>query len=108
MAFKSLYMAHAPDADHKIHRSEINTGRSRLFTVAVSSQEEAVEVSMKIDEEVGLDAVVLCPGFSHADVAEIFHSLGGKVSVSVSRGDGPSGRISQPAIQREYFDRQHD
>ena len=45
---------------------------------------------------------MLCPGFSHSDVAEIFNALDGKVSVSVSRGDGPSNRIVQPVIQREY------
>jgi hypothetical protein len=36
---------------------------------------------------------MLCPGFKHYDIAEIFDDLEGKVSVNVSRGDGPSNKI---------------
>jgi len=60
-------------------------------------------VSKSIYEKEKIDAIMLCPGFTHSDVSEIFQALEGKVSVSVSRGDGPSNRISQPAIQREFF-----
>ena len=52
-----------------------------------------------------IEAIMLCPGFTHNDVSEIFNVLEGKVSVNVSRGDGPSNRISQPVIQREYFNK---
>ena len=103
MAFRTLFMAHAPDADCHRHRSVIETGRYRLHTVVVSSQSEAVEVARSIHEEEGLDAVMLCPGFSHTDVSGIFGALDGRVSVSVARGDGPSNRITQPVIRREFF-----
>ena len=106
MAFKALFLAHAPDADHEKHSSVIDTGRYKLFTVVVRTQDEAIEVCKSIYEKERIDAVMLCPGFTHNDVSEIFQVLGGKVSVNVSRGDGPSNRISQPVIQREYFDKQ--
>ena len=48
---------------------------------------------------------MLCPGFTHSNVAEIFQALEGKVSVNVSRGDGLSDKISQPVIQREFFNK---
>ena len=102
MAFKALLLAHAPDADHEEHRSVIDTGKYRLLTVVVKNQKEALAVSRRIYEEEKIDAVMLCPGFTHKDVAEIFQALGGKVSVNVARGDGPSNRISQPVIKREY------
>lgn len=105
MAFKALFIAHAPDADYEKHNNVIDTGRYRLFTFVVKTQSEALEVSKSIYEKERIDAVMLCPGFTHGDVAEIFQALEGKVSVNVSRGDGPSNKISTPVIQREYFDK---
>jgi hypothetical protein len=103
MAFKALFMAHAPDADPEKHRHVIETGRYKLFTFVVKNQSEAIKISKSIYEKENIHAVMLCPGFTHTDVSEIFQALGGKVSVSVSRGDGPSNKIAQPSIQREYF-----
>ena len=105
MAFKALFLAHAPDADYEKHNNVIDTGRYKLFTFVVKTQSEAIKVSKRIYEEEKIDAIMLCPGFTHNDVSEIFQALEGKVSVNVSRGDGPSNRISQPAIQREYFNK---
>lgn len=105
MAFKALFLAHAPDADCEKHRSIIDTGRYRLLTVVVKSQDEAIKVAKSIYDEEKIDAVLLCPGFTHSDVAEIFQALEGKVSVSVARGDGPSNKISQAVLQKEYFNK---
>ncbi len=103
MAFKALFIAHAPDADYKKHQTVIDTGKYWLLTCVVKSQDEAKKVSKSIYNKEKIDAIILCPGFTHKDVSEIFQTLGGKVSVNVARGDGPSNRISQPVIQREYF-----
>jgi len=105
MAFKALFLAHAPDADCEKHKSIIDTGKYRLLTVVVKSQEEAIKVSKSMYEKEKIDAIILCPGFTHHDVSEIFHALEGKVSVSVARGDGPSSKISQAVIQREWFNK---
>ena len=51
MAFKALFMAHAPDADHLKHRSLIDTGKYRLFTVIVKSQDEAIKVGKEFYEK---------------------------------------------------------
>ncbi|MEA1987322.1 MAG: DUF6506 family protein [Candidatus Marinimicrobia bacterium] len=103
MAFKSLFIAHAPDADHKKHKSIIDTGKYKLWTFVVRSQEEAVKVSKDFYINEKIDAIILCPGFSHSDVAELFQALDGKVSVNVARGDGPSSRIAQEVIQKEFY-----
>jgi hypothetical protein len=105
MAFKALFLAHAPDADYEKHNNTIDTGKYKLFTVFLKTQNEAIKVSKSIYKKEKIDAVMLCPGFTHSDVAEIFQALEGKVSVNVSRGDGPSNRISHPVIQREYFNK---
>lgn len=103
MAFKALFLAHAPDADYERHNSVIETGRYKLFTFVVKNQAEAIKVSKNIYKKEEIDAIMLCPGFTHSDVAEIFQALEGKVSVNVSRGDGPSNKIAQPVLQREFF-----
>jgi len=105
MAFKALFLAHAPDADYEKHNNIIDTGKYTLFTFVVKTQSEAIEVSKSIYEKEKIDAIMLCPGFTHTDVSEIFQALGGKVSVNVSRGDGPSNQIAVPVIQREFFNK---
>ena len=105
MAFKALFLAHAPDADYEKHKNIIDTGKYRLLTVVVKTQDEAIKVSKSIYEKEKIDAIILCPGFTHNDVAEIFQALEGKVSVNVARGDGFSNKISQAVIQREYFNK---
>lgn len=103
MAFKVLFLAHAPDADKKIHRNKIDTGMYQLFTVVVKNQVEAVAVCQQYVEKEQIDSVLLCPGFTHADVAEITEVAGGNVGVCVARGDGPSGKISLAARKREGY-----
>ncbi len=71
----------------------------------MKNQNEAIKVSKSIYEKEKINAIILCPGFTHSDVSEIFQALDGKVSVNISRGDGPSNKISQPVIQREYFNK---
>jgi len=71
----------------------------------VKSQDEAIKVAKSVYKKEKIDAIMLCPGFTHSDVAEIFQALEGKVSVNVARGDGPSGKISQEVLQKEFFNK---
>ena len=103
MAFKALFIAHAPDADYTKHNSVIETGKYKLLTYVVKSQEEAISVSKSAYKKDNIEAILLCPGFTHNNVSEIFNALEGKVSVSVARGDGPSSKISQAVIQKEWY-----
>ncbi len=103
MAFKVLFLAHAPDAEKEKHRTTIDTGMYQLFTVVVKNQAQAVEVCKDYIEKKKIDSVLLCPGFTHSDVAEIVETAGGKVAVSVARGDGPSGKVSLAARNREGY-----
>ena len=103
MAFRALFLAHAPDADFKKHHSIIDTGKYRLLTYIVKNQDEAIEISRSIYQKEKIHAILLCPGFTHSDVYEIVQALEGKVSVSVARGDGPGNKIAQAVIQKEYY-----
>jgi len=103
MAFKVLFLAHAPDAEKEIHQNQIDTGMYQLFTVVVKNQAEAVDVIKDFVKKKNIDSVLLCPGFTHKDVAEIVGATRGNVAVSVARGDGPSGKISLAARKREGY-----
>ncbi len=101
MAFNVVFLAHAPDAEPEKHRCMIETSKYRLFSVVVRDQVQAVEECKKLVKEEGIHSVLLCPGFTHRNVAEITEAVGGNVSVAVARGDGPSSRVSAEIRRRE-------
>ena len=102
MVFKVLFLAHAPDAEPEKHRSVIETPKHyKLFIVVVKNQKQAIEVCKKVVKEEGIQSILLCPGFTHRDVAEISEAVGENVGIFVARGDGPSNRISMEVMARE-------
>jgi hypothetical protein len=101
MAFKVVFLAHAPDAEPEKHRCVIEMPKYKLFVVVVKGQDQAVEVCRKLVEEEGIHSVLLCPGFTHGDIAEIAEAVGENVGVFVARGDGASYRVSMEVMKRE-------
>jgi len=101
MAFKVVFLAHAPDAEPEKHRCVIKTPKYRLFVVLVKDQAQAVEMCKKFVKEKGIHSILLCPGFTHRDVAQIAGAVGDNVAVAVARGDGPSNRVSMEVRKRE-------
>jgi len=57
MAFKSLFLTHTPDANYEKNRSVIETGRYKLFTVIVKTQEEAIKAFQTLHEKEKIDAI---------------------------------------------------
>ena len=101
MAFKAVFLAHAPDAEPQRHRCVVETPKYKLFTVVVKSQVQAVEECKMLVKEEGVHSVLLCPGFTHRNIAQIVEAVGENVAVAVARGDGPSGRVSAEVRRRE-------
>lgn len=103
MAFKTLLLAHAPDGIKELHRRFIDTGKYQLDVVVVKNQAEALDVSTRLFRDKGIESILLCPGFTHQDVAEIVRATDNKVAVCITRGDGLSNRISTDALGRAGF-----
>ena len=101
MAFNAALVAHAPDAEPEKHRCTIETSKYRLSVVVVRDQKQAVEACQRLVREDGVQSIMLCPGFTHGDVAEIAKAVGDGAGVFVARGDGPSARVSQEVLKRE-------
>ncbi len=100
MIFKVLFLSHTPDAESEKHRSVIETSKYKLFVVLVKNQNQAIEVSKKFAEEEGIHSILLCPGFTHKDIAEISEAVGENVGVSVARGDGPGNRVAVEIMKK--------
>lgn len=101
MAFKVAFLAHAPDAEPEKHRCVVETSRYKLFLVLVRDQDQALKVCKKLFQDEGIHSILLCPGFSHKDIAEISEVVGENVGVFVARGDPPSSRVTKDVMIRE-------
>lgn len=102
MAFIAAFVAHAPDADPEKHHCVVETPKYKLYVNVVQGQDQAKEVCRKLAEEEGVTSIILCPGFTNRDVAEIAEAVGPGCGVNVARGDGPSSRIAVETIAREW------
>ncbi len=100
MSFKVLFLAHTPDAEPEKHRCVIETPKYKLFVILVRNQSQALKVCKKFAEEEGIHSILLCPGFTHKDIAEISEAVGENVGVSVARGDGSSNRIALGVMKK--------
>jgi hypothetical protein len=101
MAFRTALIAHAPDADPDKHRCVIETPKYKMTAVAVRNQKQAVRVAGDLAQNEQVHSILLCPGFTHQDIAEIVETVGASVSVCVARGDGPSSRVVMEVFRRE-------
>jgi hypothetical protein len=101
MAFKAAFVASAPDADLEKHRCVVDTGMYKLYVVVVRNHAQALEACRQLVQQEGVHSILLCPGHSHSDVAEIAATVGKDVSVSVARGDNQSGRAAAAVMERE-------
>jgi hypothetical protein len=99
MPFTALFVAHVPDADPAKDRSLLETDLYRLVSVLVRDTEQAVAVCRELVADEGVQSVLLCPGNTHEDVAQIVAALGDGVSVSVARGDSRSMRVAAKAME---------
>jgi hypothetical protein len=101
MAFNVVFVAHAPDAEPEKHKCLIETSKYKLFVRVVQNQAQAVEVCQNLVKEEGIRAILLCPGFTHKNIAELAEAVGQNVGIFVARGDTPSNRVVAEVMERE-------
>jgi len=103
MAFKSAFIATAPDGDPNQHRATIKTPKLELTMVVTGwmNINQAVEVCRDLVQKEGVQAINLCPAFNHEAVAKIASAVGKKVPVSVARGDAPSAILLNEIVAKE-------
>ena len=102
MPFKVAFLAHAPDAEPEKHRCLVETSTYKLFSIVVKDQAQAVEACKKLVKEESIHSVLLCPGFTDKNVAEITEAVGENVGVAVARGDSPGRRVPAEVRIKAY------
>ena len=103
MALKAAFVLMAPDADPKRHRASIKMPKFELTVVVaeLGNLDQSVDVCRELVQNEGIQAITLCPGFSHQMVAKIANAVGQGVAINVARGDVPSGRITGEILKKE-------
>jgi len=102
MAFKMVFLAHGSDAEPEKYRCVIETPKYKLFVVVVRGQDQAVEVCKKLAKEEGVQSILLCPRFTHINIAEISEAVGENVGFFVARGDGSSKSRNNNEKKRRF------
>lgn len=90
MARKLVFMFVNPKANHKIHRSVVETEDVHIITIGVKDYDEACTVSKKLIDE-GVKAIELCGGFGNIGVAKVTEAVQGKIPIGVIRFDNHPG-----------------
>ena len=100
MVFKEAFLALVPNAEPEKHKYVIETPTYQLFVRVVQDQNQALQLCRNLVEEEKIHGIILCPGFTHKNVAEIAEVVGDNVGVFVARGDDPSSRIVMAVIDK--------
>ena len=101
--FKAANIIMAPNADPQQHRAKIKGDQFEYNTVVIPifNFDQAAQVCKELVEKEGVQAIDLCPGFSHEGVAKIRSILGEGVPINVSRGDVASTMMTAQILAKE-------
>ena len=104
MAYITGFVAKAPDGDPKKHRASIKTSKLEMTAVVCGiDTDQLVEECKNLVQNEGVQALILCPGCTHEEVAKVASAVGPGVAVTVARGDPPSGMITGQILAKEWF-----
>ncbi|MFH1283020.1 MAG: DUF6506 family protein [bacterium] len=101
MAFNTVFIALNPEADPKKDMSVIKTSKYVLHSILVQNFQQAIDECKSIAANQIINSIILCPGFTHKQVAAVFEAFETKVAVCIARADGPSSKIALDALVKE-------
>lgn len=100
MAFRTVFISLAPDGDTSRYRATVKTEKIEVTVVIARDLADAVDFVRRAAGEGLIDAVLLCPGFTHEAVAEVVKAAGSSIGVTVARGDGRSMALAHEAMKK--------
>ena len=110
LVFKVASIIQASDGDPEKHKARIKTGMldTTIVVIKMGDIDRAVELAKDLVEKEGVQAISLCPGFTHEMVAKVKQVVGGRVAINVARGDVPSVLMTAEILGKEgWFPQQH-
>ena len=101
--FKAANVVMVLNADPAKHRATIKGDQFEYTTVLTPlfNFDQAAQVCRELVEKEGVQAISLCPGFSHEGVAKVQSALGEGVPVNVCRGDVASTMMTGQILVKE-------
>ncbi len=93
MKFNTMYVSKWTDGDPSDVRVIETSSYSLHSMVAGDSCDRIAEIGRYCRAN-DIHSVVLCPGFTHAMVAQVSMEVGSDVAVAASQSDGPGSSIS--------------
>jgi hypothetical protein len=101
--FKAANVIMAPNADPMKHRASVKGDRFEYTMVVIPlfDFERAARVCKDLVEKEGIQAIDLCPGFSHEGVAKVRSAVGEAIPVNVARGDVSSTMMTAQILGKE-------
>jgi len=97
MRYNTLYVSKWADGDSSDTRV-IETDTYSLHSMVAGDSANRGETISAYCRIHAIHSVVLCPGFTHSMVAEVADAVGSRVSVAVSRSDGPGAAVTNPVM----------
>ena len=103
MAFKAAVVVMAPDGDPEKHRTTVKTDKleSTMVLVPLMDFERAAQVCRDLVKKEGIQALILCPGFTSSGVSMVADAVGEGVPINVARGDLPSVMVTSGILAQE-------
>ena len=105
MAFKVLFIVRAPGSDPKRDKSFLKSENIEVTTIAfeLMDSEGILQTCIKMVDESGIQAIVLCPAVSNELVANLSEKIGQKAAIFVGRGDFQSVQFASQITMNEWF-----
>ena len=97
MKYNTLYVSKWADGNPDDTRV-IETETYSLHSMVAGDSANRGETISAYCRSHSIHSVVLCPGFTHSMVAEVAAAVGSRVSVAVSRSDGPGAAVTKPLM----------
>jgi hypothetical protein len=101
--FKAANIIMAKGADPAKHRTTVkgDTFEYTMVVVPLFDFEQAVRVGKELVEKEGIQAILLCPGFTHEAAAMMRKAVGEAVAINTARGDVPSTMVTAQILTQE-------
>jgi hypothetical protein len=101
--FKAASIIMAKGADPARHRASVKGDgfEYTMVVVPLYDFDQAARVGKELVEKEGIQAMLLCPGFTHEAVAMIRQAVGEGVAINTARGDVPSTMITAQILTKE-------
>ena len=90
---KEGFLVLVDGADPNKDRISIVKDNYKAIMVLIKDEDQSIDIAKELVDEEGINAFILCAGFSNECIGKLSSELGDNTAVSVTRGDNRSSSI---------------